>query len=86
MRLYWRKLDPNTPSTFGLSVKNGTLKRAVDRNRWKRIVREAIRSVGYTHSRGFEVIFVLVQTPPGALSGREWKPSVIKLLHAAGAC
>ncbi len=86
MRLYWRTVSGDLPSTFSLSIKSGSLKRAVDRNRWKRIVREAVRSSGYLRSRGFEAVFILTRSPDIELSFDEWEPVVVALLHTAGAC
>ncbi len=86
LRLYWRASSDNSPSVFSLSIKSGVLKRAVDRNRWKRVVREAVRASGYQQTRGLVSVFVLIRVPTIELSLAAWKPIVQTLLHAAGAC
>ena len=86
LRLYWRPVPGNLSNAFSLSIKTGALKRAVDRNRWKRVVRESVRSSGYLGAKGFEAVFMLIRPPSAELSLREWKPVVTDLLRAAGAC
>lgn len=84
VRMYWHR-DSETKNRFGLTIKNGALKRAVDRNRWKRLVREIVRKSGFTQGKGFSVIFFLSRQPKMDLSMAAWEPLILDLLRAADA-
>ena len=84
VRMYWQR-EPEKNNRFGLTIKNGTLKRAVDRNKWKRLVRETVRKSGFTHGKGLSVVFFLSRQPKIELSMAQWEPVILELLRATDA-
>lgn len=85
VRAYWLHIS-GVANAFGLTIKNGTLGRAVDRNRWKRIMREIVRSTGFLKGNGCAIVFVLFAKPDRALTRAAWDPLVSGILDTAGAC
>lgn len=70
-------------SRFGLSIKSGLFKKAVERNRIKRLIRECLRSNLPRIKSGFDVFLVVQKKNDGILQTDFWLRELSFLLKAA---
>lgn len=70
-------------SRFGLSIKSGLFKKAVERNRIKRLIRECLRNDLSRIKPGFDVFLVVQRKTDRVLQADFWLRELSLLLKAA---
>jgi len=71
------------PVRFSPMVNKTVLRRAVDRNKWRRILKEIARKNYSLFPRGCQCVIRIKEPPRLPLSYDNWEPLVLKILQEA---
>ncbi len=83
VRLFW---VPNilAKNRFGVLIKTHVFRHAVQRNQWKRVVREVVGSFLKPDSAGYDSVILLYKIPPLTFTRAQWRQPICDLLMRAG--